>query len=45
MYKKNNKYVVEFTVNGKVKNFGRYDSEQEAGKIAMEKAKEYGKKI
>ena len=45
VYKKNNKYVVEFTVNGKVKNFGRYDSEQEAGKIAMEKAKEYGKKI
>lgn len=45
VYKRKNKYVVEFTVNGKVKNFGQYDSEDEAGKVAMEKAKEYGKAI
>lgn len=45
VYKRKNKYVVEFTVNGKVKNFGRYDSEEEAAKVAMQKAKEYGKAI
>lgn len=32
-------------VNGKKLNFGRYDSEDEAGRVAMEKAKEYGKAI
>lgn len=45
VYKRKNKYVVEFTVNGIVKNFGTFDSEDEAGKVAMEKAKEYGKAI
>lgn len=45
VYKRKNKYVVEFTVNGKVKNFGTFDSEEEAAKVAREKAKEYGKAI
>lgn len=45
VYKRKNKYVVEFTVNGKVKNFGTFDSEEEAAKVAMQKAEEYGKAI
>lgn len=33
-------------INGKLeKNFGTYDSEDEAVKVAMEKAREYGKAI
>lgn len=43
--KRRNKYVVEFTVNGKRMRFGSFDSEDEAGKVAMQKAKEYGKAI
>lgn len=43
MKKANGKYVVYFQMNGKEKIFGTYDSEDEAGKVAMEKAKEYGK--
>lgn len=39
------KWRVGFWVDGKRKNFGTYDSEDEAVKVAMEKAKEYGKAI
>lgn len=45
MYKRGNKYIVEFTVNGKSVRFGTFDSEEEAAKVAMQKAKEYGKAI
>ena len=45
VYKKRNKYVVEFTVDGKRMQFGRFDSEEEAVKVAMQKAKEFGKAI
>lgn len=39
------KWRVGFWVDGKRRNFGSYDSEDEAVKVAMEKAKEYGKAI
>ena len=45
VYKNDNKYIVQFTVNGKNMQFGRFDSEEEAAKVAMQKAKEYGKAI
>lgn len=41
--KRNNKFVVIMTINKKRMNFGTYENEDEAGKVAMEKAKEYGK--
>ena len=40
-----NKWKIEMTINGNRYNFGTYDSEDEAIKVAMEKAKEYGKAI
>ncbi len=40
-----NKYAVQIYIDGKNKIFGTFDSEDEAGKVAMEKAKEYGKVI
>lgn len=43
--KSGNKYVVRIYINGKNKLFGTFDSEEEAAKVAMEKAKEYGKAI
>ena len=43
VHKYGNKFCVEFYINGEKKKFGHYDSEDEAGKVAMEKAKEYGK--
>ena len=43
--KRRNKYLVGFTVNGKRMQFGRFDSEEEAAKVAMQKAKEFGKAI
>ena len=43
--KRRNKYLVGFTVNGKRMQFGRFDSEEEAAKVAMQKANEYGKAI
>lgn len=43
--KSGNKYVVRICINGKNKLFGTFDSEEEAAKVAMEKAKEYGKVI
>ena len=45
VHKNGNKYMVEFIVDGKMKYFGLYNSEEEAAKVAMEKAKEYGKAI
>lgn len=40
------KYCVYMKIEGKTRYFGTsYDSEDEAGKVAMEKAKEYGKVI
>lgn len=45
VYREKGKYVVQFTVNGKVVRFGTFIDEDEAGRVAMEKAKEYGKAI
>ena len=39
------KYKVCFTVDGKMKSFGVFANEDEAGRVALEKAKEYGKLI
>lgn len=39
----NDKYKVCFTVDGKIKSFGIFTNEDEAGRVAIEKAKEYGK--
>lgn len=39
------KWKVSFKVNGKSMRFGTFDSEEEAAKVAIEKAKEYGKNI
>lgn len=44
-HKLSGKYHVSFSVNGKVKSFGYYDSEDLAGKVAIEKALEYGKAV
>lgn len=41
--KRDKKWVVMFKVNGKNKYFGLFTDEDEAGRVAMEKAKEYGK--
>lgn len=41
----NSRWVVSFMVNGKMKNFGIYSNEDEAGKVAMEMAKKYGKVV
>ena len=30
-------------IDGKYKSFGIFDNEDEAGRVALEKAKEYGK--
>lgn len=43
--KKGNKYAVQIYINGKNRIFGYFENEDEAGKVAMEKAKEYGKEI
>lgn len=45
VYKVKNKYIVELVVNGNKVRCGIFDSEDEAGKVAMQKAKEYGKAI
>lgn len=45
VYREGKKYVVMFSVNGKKMWFGTYDSEEEAAKVAMQKAKEYSKVI
>lgn len=41
----NQKWRVRFKINGKHKDFGSFKDEDEAGRVAMQKAKEYGKKI
>lgn len=43
VWKHNGKYTVQFYLGDQRMNFGRYDSEEEAGRVALEKAKEYGK--
>ena len=43
--KNNNNYMVSMSIDGKREYFGSFDSEDEAGKVAMKKAKEYGKVI
>ena len=40
-----NKYIVRMYIDGKARQFGTFDSEEEAAKVALEKAKEYGKAI
>lgn len=40
-----NKWFVSLIINGKRKNFGYFKDENEAGKVAFAKAKEYGKVI
>ena len=45
VHKCGNKYAVQFYVNGRIMRFGSFDSEEEAAKVAMQKAKEYGKAI
>lgn len=43
---KNGKYVVSFHLNNNERIYlGTYDNEDEAGRVALEKAKEYGKVI
>ena len=41
--KKSNAWIVSMTINGKQKYIGIYKDEDEAGRVALEKAKEYGK--
>ena len=43
--KRNNNYMVNISIKGKKFYFGSYETEEEAGKVALEKAKEYGKVI
>lgn len=43
--KQQNKWIVMFRVNGKKIYFGSFVDEDEAGRVALEKAKEYGKAI
>lgn len=45
VYKEDNKYIVKFSIDGKSIRIGTYTTEDEAGKVAMQKAKEYGKAI
>ena len=44
-HRQRNKWMVSFLINGKCKYFGSFDSEDEAGRVALEKAKEYGKVV
>ena len=44
-HRRRNKWIVSFLNNGKQLYFGIFDSEDEAGRVAMEKAKEYGKAV
>lgn len=44
-HRQRNKWMVSFLSNGKQLYFGTYDSEDEAGRVALEKAREYGKAI
>ena len=42
-YKSGDKWKVAFYLDGEYVTFGYYDDEDEAGRVALEKAKEYGK--
>lgn len=43
--KRKNKWYIQFQYNGQRYFWGYYDTEDEAGRVALEKAKEYGKAI
>lgn len=43
--KQGDKYIVQIYFNGKNIRFGTFDSEEEAARVAKEKAREYGKAI
>lgn len=43
--KQGDKYIVQIYINGKNIRFGTFDSEEEAARVAKEKAREYGKAI
>lgn len=43
--KKDKRWRVAFYVNGKLIRFGSFTNEDEAGRVALEKAREYGKAI
>lgn len=43
--KRSKKWRVAFLVNGKTKHFGLFKDEDEAGRVALEKAKEFGKAV
>ena len=43
--KKGDRFIVRIPVDGKLKQFGSFIDEDEAGRVALEKAKEYGKEI
>lgn len=45
VYYRNGKYAVSFHCGNKCMSFGSYENEDEAGRVAMEKAKEYGKAV
>lgn len=45
VYKNRNKYIVRFRVDGKKRCFGTFDNEEEAARVALEKAKELGKAV
>ena len=45
VYKSKNKYTVAFRIDGKDVRFGTFDSEEEAAKVAIEKAKELGRVV
>lgn len=43
--KRKNKWYIQFQYNGQNYFWGYYDTEDEAGRVALEKAKEYGKAV
>lgn len=45
VYKNGNNYEVHFVLNGEMLRFGNFKNKEEAIRVAMEKAKEYGKEI
>lgn len=45
VYKNGNNYEVHFVLNGEMLRFGNFKNKEEAIRVAMEKAKEYGKGI
>jgi DNA or RNA helicases of superfamily II len=45
VYKNGNNYEVHFVLKGEMLRFGNFKNKEEAIRVAMEKAKEYGKEI